>query len=103
MSLPLRLTRKQLRVLGDLAGGGCFFAALHTSSDYLQNDVLFSEKLGIVVHAASGHPEDRYRVRNKTVAPLYLATPPLVIHDPGGGWRAYHITDAGRAAWEANR
>lgn len=96
-----RLTRTQRRVLRDLAGGGCLFAALRNSSDYMTDDVLFSESVGIVVHTPSARLEDRYRVRDKTAAPLYLATPPLIDCHPsgaGGGWREYNITPAGRAA-----
>lgn len=87
------LTAIQRRVLRDLAAGGEFIAALRRSSDYAEDGVLFSEAVGIVVVPTRGHA--RYRIRNKTAAPLYLATPPLVVNDPGGGLRSYRITAAG--------
>lgn len=95
------LTKAQRRVLRDISGGGCLFAALRRSSDFATDGILFSESVGIVVHPSSGDPKDRYRVRNATAAPLYLVTPPLIDCHPsgaGGGWRAYEITPAGRSA-----
>lgn len=94
----MKLTQAQRRVLVDLAGGGCFFAALREPDDFLNDGILLSEAVGIVVHRPGSRVEDRYRVRNKTAAPLYLARPPLVSHfDGDSGWRCFTITDAGRA------
>lgn len=100
MARPKQLTRAQRRVLADLSAGGVLFAALRRSEDYLQDDVLFSESIGIIIHPADRRPESRYRVRNCTAAPLYLADPSLIIEEAAGlgGFRSYQITDAGRAA-----
>lgn len=96
-----RLTRAQLTLLRHLAAGGCFFGAFREPDDFSNDDVLFSELVGIIVHHPSGRKEDRYRVRNKTAAPLYLASPALVNHAPGdSGLRAFEITDAGRRILE---
>jgi hypothetical protein len=93
----MKLTKAQVRVLSDLNAGGCFFAALREPWDYLGDGVLFSEYLGIVVHRPGHKVEDRYRVRNKTAAPLYLDG--LVGHANGAsGYREFNITDAGRLA-----
>jgi hypothetical protein len=95
----MELTKVQRRVLADLAAGGCFFAALREPDDFVDDGVLFSELVGIVVHRPGSRVEERYRIRNKTAAPLYLATPALVTHFPGdSGFRCFEITDAGRAA-----
>jgi hypothetical protein len=95
----LSLTRAQRRVLEDLNAGGCFFAALREPGDFVRDGVLFSESVKITVHRPGSRVEDRYRVRNQTAAPLYLANPPLVTHFPGdSGLRCFEITAAGRAA-----
>lgn len=102
----VKLTEAQRRVLIDLAAGGCLFAALRRSTDFIADGVLFSESVGIVVHRPGSQREERYRVRNKTAAPLYLQSPPLFDCHPsgaGGGWRSYEITPAGRQALEASR
>jgi len=97
----MRLTEAQRRVLHDLAKGGSLHAALREPSDYLANNVLFSEIIGIVVHPPSGLVEDRYRVRDKTAAPLYLDG--LISHSDGeSGLRCFFITSAGRAALDAS-
>lgn len=95
-----QLTRAQRRVLRDLSAGGVLLAALRRSDDYVRDDVLFSEMVGIVVHPADRRVESRYRVRNHTAAPLYLAEPSLIAEENPevGGLRAYLITEAGRAA-----
>lgn len=68
-----KLTEAQRRVLTDLTDGGCFFAALREPVDYIKDGVLFSETLGIVVHRKGNRVAERYRVRNGTAAPLYVA------------------------------
>lgn len=96
------LTKAQLRLLTQMAAGGRLFAAFNHSSDYMDRDVLFSESVGIIVHppGAGDDPKLRYRARNKTAAPLYLAEPGFVdkVFDEAGGLVEYVITDAGRAA-----
>lgn len=93
----MRLSPAQVRVLRCLDEGGVLLAALRETDDYLRDDVLLSESVGIVV--LPGPPPYRrergFRVRNQTAAPLYLDG--LIDHpECAGGLREFRITDAGR-------
>jgi hypothetical protein len=95
------MTRAQRRLLRDLSAGGCFFAALREPGDFMIDGIVFSELVGIIVHRPGSTVAERYRVRNKTAGPLYLADPPLVNCVEGdSGFRCFEITDAGRAHME---